>query len=59
MIFIINNNIMGRKSIQREKKKKTVSIQIPNELLPLIENIDNKSKFFNWLLTEHFNNVKK
>ena len=50
---------MGRKSIQREKKKKTVSIQIPNELLPLIENIDNKSKFFNWLLTEHFNNVKK
>ena len=49
---------MGRKSIQTDKKKKTVSIQIPNELLPLLENIDNKSKFFNWLLTEHFNNLK-
>lgn len=50
---------MGRKSIQTEKKKKTVSIQVPNELLPLIDNIDNKSKFFNWLLTEHFNSLNK
>lgn len=50
---------MGRKSIQTDKKKKTVSIQIPNELLYLIEDIDNKSKFFNWLLTEYFNNLKK
>ncbi len=50
---------MGRKSIQTDKKKQTVSIQIPNELLPLFENIDNKSKFFNWLLTEHFNSLNK
>lgn len=49
---------MGRKSIQTDKKKKTVSIQIPNDLLPLLENIDNKSKFFEWLLTEHFNTIK-
>jgi hypothetical protein len=50
---------MGRKAIQTDKKKKTVSIQIPNELLHLIDNIDNKSKFFNWLLEEHFNSLKK
>jgi hypothetical protein len=42
-----------------KEKKQTVSIRIPNELLPLLEDIENKSKFFEWLLTEHFNGIKK
>lgn len=50
---------MGRKKLNPTDKKQTVSIQIPNELLPLLENIDNKSKFFEWLLTEHFNGLNK
>ena len=41
-----------------KNKKQTVSIRIPNELLPLLDGIDNKSKFFEWLLTEHFNSIK-
>ena len=41
-----------------KKKKQTVSIRIPHELLPLLDGIDNKSKFFEWLLTEHFNSIK-
>lgn len=49
---------MGRKKLNPEEKKQTVSVRIPNELLPLLENIDNKSKFFEWLLTEHFNSYK-
>jgi len=49
---------MGRKKLQPEEKKETISIRIPNDLLPLLENIDNKSKFFEWLLTEYFNNLK-
>jgi hypothetical protein len=50
---------MGRKKISPEDKKQTVSIQIPNELLPLIENVENKSKFFEWLLVEYFNKTGK
>ena len=49
---------MGRNKINLEDKKQTVSIRIPNELLPLIEEIDNKSKFFEWLLVEYFNKIK-
>lgn len=49
---------MGRNKINIANKKQTVSIRIPNELLPHIENIDNKSKFFEWLLVEYFNNIK-
>ena len=49
---------MGRKKINLADKKQTVSIQIPNELLPLIKDIDNKSKFFEWLLVEYFNKIK-
>ncbi len=41
-----------------KEKKQTVSIRIPNNLLPLLEDIDNKSKFFEWLLIEYFNKVK-
>lgn len=49
---------MGRNKINLEDKKQTVSIRIPNELLSLIEEIDNKSKFFEWLLVEYFNKIK-
>lgn len=42
-----------------KEKKQTVSIRIPNHLLPLLEDIENKSKFFEWLLTEHFNGLNK
>jgi hypothetical protein len=48
---------MGRKKIDPKDKKQTVSIRIPNELLLYLEEIDNKSKFFEWLLTEHFNSL--
>ena len=50
---------MSRKKLSPADKKQTVSIQIPNELLPLIEDIDNKSKFFEWLLIEYFDKIKK
>lgn len=50
---------MGRKKLSPTDKKQTVSIEIPNELLPLIEGIDNKSKFFEWLLVEYFDKIRK
>jgi hypothetical protein len=50
---------MGRKKLSPEQKKQTISIRIPNELLPLLKDIDNKSKFFEWLVIEHFNELKK
>lgn len=49
---------MGRKKLELNDKKQTVSIRIPNELLPHLDNIDNKSKFFEWLLREYFNSLK-
>lgn len=48
---------MGRKKLKPEDKKQTVSVRIPNELLSHLDNIDNKSKFFEWLLVEHFNSL--
>ena len=48
---------MSRKKLSPADKKQTISIRIPNELLPQIENIDNKSKFFEWLLIEYFNTI--
>jgi hypothetical protein len=48
---------MGRKKLKPEYKKQTVSVRIPNELLSHLDNIDNKSKFFEWLLVEHFNSL--
>lgn len=48
---------MGRKKIDPKDKKQTASIRIPNELLLYLKEIDNKSKFFEWLLTEHFNSL--
>ena len=50
---------MSRIKLLPTEKKQTVSIQIPNELLPLLEDIDNKSKFFEWILIEYFNNLNK
>lgn len=48
---------MGRKKLKPKDKKQTVSIRIPNELLSHLDNIDNKSKFFELLLVEHFNTI--
>lgn len=48
---------MGRKKLKPEDKKQTVSVRIPNKLLSHLDNIDNKSKFFEWLLVEHFNSL--
>lgn len=50
---------MSRKALSSKEKKQTVSIRIPNELLPQLENIDNKSKFFEWLLIEYFDKITK
>ena len=41
-----------------DKKKKTVSIRIPNELMPFVNEIGNKSKFFEGLLVEYFKENK-
>jgi hypothetical protein len=49
---------MGRKKKEKDEKKVTVSIRIPNDLLASIADIKNKSKFIEWLLTEYFNTVK-
>jgi hypothetical protein len=48
---------MGRKKLKPEEKKQTVSVRIPNELISQLADIGNKSKFFEWLLTEHFNTL--
>ena len=50
---------MGRNKKNIEDRKQTVSIRIPNELLHHLDNIDNKSKFFEWLLVEYFNEINK
>jgi hypothetical protein len=51
---------MGRKKILPEKKKKEISLSIEIELYKKFEELDikNKSKFFSWLLEEHFNTLK-
>lgn len=48
---------MGRKKLNSQEKKQTVSIRIPNELISHLDDIQNKSKFFEWLLTQHFNSL--
>ena len=45
---------MGRKKLNTKEKKQTVSVRIPNELISHLDNINNKSKFFQWLLEEYF-----
>jgi len=48
---------MGRKKIDAKKKKVVFSLNIPSELYKKLKNLElkNKSKFFSWLLEEHFN----
>jgi len=50
---------MSRKKLDPKVKKQTISIRIPNDLLPHLTDIKNKSKFFEWLLEEHFNGLGK
>jgi len=51
---------MGRKKINDEDKKKTFSLHIPHDLLEKLETLElkNRSKFFSWLLEEHFNKME-
>lgn len=52
---------MGRKSLPPNQKKKTLTINIDIKLYEEFEKLDikNKSKFFDWLLQEHFNFIKE
>lgn len=49
---------MGRKKIDAEKQKQTVAVRIPNELYVNLDEIKNKSNFFELLLVEYFNQLK-
>ena len=49
---------MGRKKKEKDEKKVTVSLRIPNDLLASIADIKNKSKFIEWLLEDYFNKIK-
>lgn len=49
---------MGRRKLTTAEQRQTISVRIPNELLVHLEDIKNKSKFFEWLLQEYFNIVK-
>jgi len=51
---------MGRKKIKPENKKKILTINIESDSYERFERlgIKNKSKFFNWLLEQHFNELK-
>ena len=52
---------MGRKTIAPENKRKTLTINIESDLYKRFENLEikNKSKFFSWLLEEHFNEINQ
>lgn len=49
---------MGRRKLSTAEQRQTVSIRIPNDLLVYLNEIKNKSKFFEWLLQEYFNTIK-
>jgi hypothetical protein len=49
---------MKKDKLSPKERKQTISIQIPNELIIHLDVINNKSKFFEWLLIEHFNTLK-
>lgn len=51
---------MGRKKIELDKKKKTFTLNMSVELFEKFQQlkIENRSKFFTWLLEEHFNSLK-
>jgi len=48
---------MGRKAIEPDKKRKTLTVNIKSELYKKFEELEigNRSQFFNQLLEEHFN----
>jgi len=48
---------MSRKKLLPTAKKRTISIRIPDDLASHLDDIENKSKFFEWLLIEHFNEI--
>jgi len=52
---------MGRKKLLPEEKRQELTIHLPKELFDKFEELEvkNKSKFFNWLLEEHFNELEK
>ena len=52
---------MGRNKIPQEKKRKILSLHIPDELFEKFEELEvkNKSKFFTWLLVQYFNAIEE
>jgi hypothetical protein len=53
-------NIMPRKRMTPEEKMRKFSITINPKINQQLEDLKiNKSKLINWLLMEHFNQVKK
>lgn len=51
---------MGRKKIDKSKKKGKLSITISQENYDqLVEDGMNKSELINWLLEQHFNSLNK
>ena len=51
---------MGRKAIEPNKKKRTLTVNIQSDIYKKFEELEikNRSKFFNWLLEEHFNLIE-
>jgi hypothetical protein len=52
---------MGRKKINKKEKKRVFTLNMSPELFDRLEELEikNKSKFFSWLLEEHFNLIEK
>lgn len=50
---------MGRRKKSAEEKRGIISIKIPVDLFEKMQQLDikNRSKFFSWLLEEHFNAI--
>jgi hypothetical protein len=52
-------DIMARKKMTEEEKKRKFSITITPEINKQLEELKiNKSKLINWLLQEHFNQIR-
>lgn len=51
-------NIMGRKVLKEQQKKRKITISISPEINGELDDMKlNKSKLINWLLQEHFNEI--
>jgi hypothetical protein len=48
---------MGRKKVNEELKRKTISVSLDEQVFIDLDNLQvkNKSQLINWLLREHFN----